>query len=694
MRTLVRRLAAAVAPLATAAGLLAPAQASAPPAPSPAPETRLHLVTLRDGAPTDADRLLERVGADGPVYRWRHALRGFAADLSPAQARLLDADASVALVEPDTRRRTAAAAPGVGGAGSPYTTGRGGRGTVIGVVDTGLAPESPLFTWTRGLGPRPRGFDGRCRADGDWPGSACNGKVVAAHWFVRGFGRANLRSGTSLSPRDDSGHGTQVASLAAGNARVSIDLGSGPAGTYTGVAPQARLAIYKACWSAPDPADDGCSTADLVSAVDRAVADGVDVLNLSVAGPQHLDTLQRALLGAARADVVVVGAAGNDADRAYAAHPAPWVTTVGGSQGVQRRGRVALAGGPELEGAMLGRTAPVRARLLPAAEATAPGARRADARLCRPGSLDARRARGAIVVCARGGLGRVDKSTAVERADGIGMVLLNEADGRRGVAPDLHAVPTVHLAAPEARRLRRWLADHPRGRAALVGLRARAAAPGLPAWTPSGDPQGGVLKPDVVAPAGGLLGAVPAGAHPARWNVLSGTSAAAAQVSGLAARLRARHPRWSAAAVRSVLATATDPVSGPVLRSGSGRASGADPGLVFEVSARQYRRYLDGELGSSRLNTPSVLVGGDHRPVARTVTNRSGVRRTWRATVEGFERHAVTVDPPARTLAPGASATFTIRSGAAEHAHRTDDGHVVWRSRGVAPVRVPVVLGR
>ncbi len=111
----------------------------------------------------------------------------------------------------------------------------------------------------------------------------CNDKIVGASWFVSGFGEDRLASDEPLSPRDVRGHGTQMASIAAGNAEVSVDA-PGLHGSFGGVAPRARLAVYKACWSAPDPRDDGCSTADLVTAVDRATRDGVDVLNLSVAG--------------------------------------------------------------------------------------------------------------------------------------------------------------------------------------------------------------------------------------------------------------------------------------------------------------------------------------------------------------------------------------------------------------------------
>src|SRR5215218_6294420 len=96
-----------------------------------------------------------------------------------------------------------------------------------------------------------------------------------------------------------------MASIAAGNAGITARVHGQRVGTYGGVAPQARLAVYKACWTAPDPDDDGCATAD------EATADGVDVLNLSVGGSAGFDTVERALLGAAESDVVVVGAAGN-----------------------------------------------------------------------------------------------------------------------------------------------------------------------------------------------------------------------------------------------------------------------------------------------------------------------------------------------------------------------------------------------
>ena len=277
---------------------------------------------FRESALAEQDATLATVGAGAPVYRWTTALNGYAVRITAAQARDLARDPAVASVEPDSVRRLAAAAPGGAATAADYPR-LGGAGVVIGIVDSGLWPDSPLFADVRGLGRSARDFRGSCATGSGWADDVCDDKIVGAQWFVDGFGADRVRSGARLSPLDDDGHGTLMASIAAGNAGVSVKVPGQRAGLYAGAAPQARLAVYKACWTAPDPRDDGCSSADLVTAIDRAVADRVDVLNLSVDGPTDqqagVDTVERALLGAAEADVVVVAAAGNRGTRAYAA---------------------------------------------------------------------------------------------------------------------------------------------------------------------------------------------------------------------------------------------------------------------------------------------------------------------------------------------------------------------------------------
>ena len=399
------------------AGALAAVLVAGTPAPAAAdhqtgaPDTapRLHLVTLAGpgtaGSPGgDAvvreellrgqDAVLATVGGPEPVYRWTTALDGVAVRLDRGQADLLAADPRVALVEADAVRPlagvSAPAAPDRTGAG-PAT---GGRGTVVGVVDSGITPGSASFVTLPSLGRTPDGFEGTCAggaADPLWSPSSCGGKVAAARWFVEGFGRDDLRSGSSLSPRDDLGHGTQMASIAAGNAAVPVRVPGQLPTTTGGQAPDARLAVYKACWSAPDPADDGCSTADLVTAVDRAVADGVDVLSLSVADRSDardgraVDTLERALLGAAEADVAVLAAAGND-PALPAAHDVAWVSTVGAAPGREPVGLVRVPGGPTLRGLTAARAGLPPTRLVVARSAPAEGVDPGRAAVCAPGS--------------------------------------------------------------------------------------------------------------------------------------------------------------------------------------------------------------------------------------------------------------------------------------------------------------------
>lgn len=654
----------------------------------PLPETYLRVGMLRQ-----QQVLLEQVGAPDPTYRWTTALNGFAVRLSPEQADALRADASVALVERSTVRPLAGASGRTGAIGAPDRD-RGGAGVVIGVVDSGLDPDSPLFADVPRLGRAPAGFGGECATGADWPRDTCNRKVVGARWYVRGFGEDRLRSSSVLSPRDDDGHGTQVASIAAGNSGVSVRVGGRLLGRYGGVAPQARLAVYKACWTAPDPADDGCATADLVTAVDQAVADRVDVLTLAVGGPAEIDTLALALLGAAEGDVVVVGAAGNEGRRGQAAHPVPWVTTVGGTAGPQRRGRVVTDGGPDLRGPDLtGASSTDRpvgpARVVRAADVAAPGVTADRARVCAPGSLDAAAVSGRVVVCDRGRVARVEKSRTVERADGAGMVLANTAPGSTDA--DFHHVPTVHLDGDAARALDRWLTRTPTARVTLRPLGTGPAPGRVVPWSSAGDPVGDLVKPDVVAPATGVLAAVPAAGRPGPWDLVSGTSAATAYTSGAAALARHRHPDWSATAVRSALASTAGPVDGAVLRTGAGRVRPAEvrrPGLVHDVAPGQYRRWLEGEL-TGELNVGSVMLAGGETTATRTVTNVTGRARYFSSRAIGFAGR-VTVTPAAVRLGPGESATYTVTFAGDR---RPDDGYVVWRGGSGTTTRVPVVVG-
>ncbi len=639
------------------------------------------------------DAALDAVGGPVPVYRWTTALSGLAVDLTPGQASSLRRQPGVdAVQENEVRRLTAtttAPTPPTAPTAPAALPGRGGRGVVVGVVDTGVSPDGAVFAELPGLGPapRPRDFSGACQPGEDWSPRTCNAKLVAASWFVAGYGEQAIAADEPLSARDVRGHGTALASIAVGNAQVDVDL-PGLRTSFGGVAPRARLAAYKACWSAPDPDDDGCATADLVAAIDRATADGVDVLNLGVGGAAGVDPVDRALLGAAEAGVVVVASAGNDPDE-YAAHDSPWVTTVGGLRQSARTG-VVVVGDTAVAGAMTSHRT-VRARIVRSRDVPAPGVDRAAAAVCRPGALDAAAVADRVVLCVRGAIGRIEKSTAVARAGGVGMVLVNHGPGP--VAQDLHAVPTVHLGHDAARGLRHALAE----RTPLVTLRpdpsSRSPKLRVAGWSSAGDPAGSFVKPDLVAPATGLLAATPPTSAGQRWSLASGTSAATAWTSGAAAVLLSRFD-WPAAAVRSALASTASPVPGSVLRSGAGTPRldrALRTRLVHDVPAGAYRAWLVG--ARPDVNTTSLLAHGTST-LTRRVTNLGDRTGTWQAAVTGIERYAVSVSPSSITLAPGESATYRVSVGDGSLVGGLDDGYVVWNGDLGDVVRVPLAITR
>lgn len=641
------------------------------------------------------DEVIARLDAPEPTYRWTTALNAMAVELDPAQARRAARLPGVVSVERNAVRPVAAAATHENGLAttsrslpSAVAPGagsrRGGAGVVIGMVDTGLAPDSPLFAQRRATS-TPGDLGAACDTGPGWPSSTCAGKIYAGRWFVDGFGADRLRAASTLSPLDTDGHGTLSASIAAGNSGVPVRLGGERQDRYAGAAPAARLAVYKACWSAPDPRLDGCASADLVAAVDQATADGVDVLSLAVGGPSRIDVLERALLGATEAGTLVVAAAGNAGPGSGAAHSSPWVLTVGATTGPARLGRVELVGGPRLGGAMTSGTPVGRTRIVLAGRVAARGVDPDRAAVCTPGALDAARVGDRVVVCERGGrVGRVDKSRAVALADGVGMVLVNRRGGP--VDADVHSVPTVHLAAAPGRRLTRWVAGHPGAQVRLAPRGLVPRPPEVASFSSGGRAVRRLVKPDVVAPAVGVPGAVPGG-----WDLATGTSAATARVAGLAARLLALG--HSPARVRSALVTTAAPVRRATpLRAGAGvvRAGRADrPGLAYLTRPGEQRDWLEGR--RRWLNTPGAVLrggAGEQLTAQRRITNVSGRRLYFSSSARGFRRDVV-VTPAAARLGRGESETFTVH---ATGARRPDHGWVVWRGARGSVTRIAVLV--
>ncbi len=644
------------------------------------PEVRRLAAALR----VRQDRVLRRVGDPRVLYRYTTVLDGFAARLDEEQVKALRADPEVALVERNVVQHPASdpgSLLGLQGTGGAWNAaggrGRAGKGVVVGVVDSGIWPENPSFA---GL-PQPQpgraralpGFHGACAPAERWTEDDCNAKVVSARWFVDGFGRNRLASTELLSARDTTGHGSHAASVAAGEPGVDVTIDGQDFGRDSGMAPAARLSVYKACWTAPDPSEDGCATADVVAAVDRAVADGVDVLSYSVAGSSDpADTVSRAFLSASTAGVFVAAAAGNRTTTGSHAvgNVAPWVTTVGASTHPLYQGGVRLDDGRTFIGAMASDTAVPPTGLALGGDSAVDGAGRGAAARCEAGSLDPDRVRNRVVVCDRGVVPRVEKSDEVARAGGVAMVLVNTSPDT--LEADVHAVPTVHLDAADAAEVKAYV--RAAGETATASLDPEAAkdvaAPAIAPFSARGPvPDTDVLKPDLTAPGVAVVGAVaPPSSSGRLWDLRSGTSVSAPHVAGLAAFLRGLHPTWSPARLKSAMMTTADDLEGTAgpFAQGAGQIDPQgllDPGVVLDAAPRSWRKFLAGERGASELNLPSLAVGDlvGRTTVVRRLTNVGATTETYTASVRGLSGIDVTVRPRTVTLRPGQTRAVRIR---------------------------------
>jgi subtilisin family serine protease len=237
--------------------------------------------------------------------RWRYRLvaNGMAVVVPRSQLGQLTSLPGVAKVYPSVRYRTQLdRSPQQIGAAALWGPGltNAGQGMKIAIIDEGIDQTHPFFS--------PAGYT---MPAGYPKGQAAytTAKVIVARAFPPA--RPTWKyAGRPFDP-EFSSHGTHVAGIAAGNANTPAE-----GARISGVAPHAYLGNYKAL-TIPTDADVGLdgNSPELVAAIEAAVADGMDVINMSLGEPEiepSRDIVVQALAAAARAGVVPVVAAGND----------------------------------------------------------------------------------------------------------------------------------------------------------------------------------------------------------------------------------------------------------------------------------------------------------------------------------------------------------------------------------------------
>ncbi|KAL6013160.1 hypothetical protein ACLOJK_003652 [Asimina triloba] len=645
------------------------------------------------------------------IYTYDTVLHGFSARLTDAEARALRARHGILAVLPELRYHLHTTRTpqflgldtSVGAGLSPASTSE--SDVVIGVLDTGVWPESKSFD-DAGLGPVPASWKGECEEGKGFKASTCcNKKLVGARFFAKGY-EANFgpvdESRESRSPRDDDGHGTHTASTVAGAAVPAASLFGYATGIARGMAPLARVAAYKVCWAG------GCFSSDILAAMEAAIADGVDVLSISLGGSNadyYRDSVGIGAFAAMQRGIFVSCSAGNAGPSAYTlSNVAPWITTVGaGTLDRDFPAYVRLGNGKNFTGVSLysGKPLPEQPlRLIYAGNAT----NATSGNLCMMGMLMPEKVAGKIVVCDRGINPRVQKGYAVKEAGGFGMILANTEANREELVADAHLLPAAGVGQSTGNAIKAYALGDPSPTATIVfgGTKVGVQpSPIVSAFSSRGPnaitPE--ILKPDLIAPGVNILAAwsgalgptgLPVDGRRVAFNIISGTSMSCPHVSGLAALIKGERPAWSPAAVRSALMTTAYVAygDGEALQDvATGRAATAfdhgaghvhpvkalDPGLVYDITAADYLGFLcalnytseqiravarsnfscgAGSYAVGDLNYPSfgvVFRGGG--AAAETVRHRRsltnvGAAGTYRARVTmGSEAVKVAVEP-------------------------------------------------
>ncbi|MGI0074835.1 MAG: S8 family serine peptidase, partial [Nitrosotalea sp.] len=410
----------------------------------------------------------------------------------------------------------------------PQQHGLNGQGVKIGIIDTGIDFDHP-----------------------DLHGYGSSGRVVGGYDYVN----------TNEKPIDVNGHGTEIAGIIGAN------------GNFSGIAPKSQLFSYKV-----SSTGEAVSSEYIIQAISRAIADKMNVINISLGVNRTNDELENAVDEAVKKGIVVVVAAGNNGpdDKTIGSPGRDFnVITVGASYNnitsslasTLEIGNKQYNTLPMLGTSVLKNT--VEEKIIYAGYGRVKDLQGIDVK-----DSILLEQRGSNTTGEKVFFSEKEKNAADRGAKGLVIynnqsgVFFGELIGPNSTKNYYPRIPVISISKDDGLELKSMLKNSTLGRLNIF-YHPDFVAP----FSSRGPVSPFYVKPDLVAP-GVFVNTTTIGGG---YNLTSGTSIAAPHVTGAVAILLQKHPDLNTSDIASIITTTTDPVTDaygktfPINVAGSGR---------------------------------------------------------------------------------------------------------------------------